>query len=625
MKNFKLSRYLTMTAVATVLLAATTFTSCEKDSTTPPTAPPTDAELAVAAQAATGISKTAATLHGSYDSTYSEYIADTGFDYRKSGETSWVKVWLGSSAATFEHTLVELVKNSDYEFRALVKRSDGTVVESSPALTFTTAQNLYDSPFIIEGVAAGTEAVVTFIDATTQNITIDREITVQLPVKMIYSISSPAFSGGDILIGRMSDETIRLSFGGGSLKFRVNGNKRLINTYAELAMINASEDDLAYSYLQESALDLLGSEDVTAHGLERRNWLPIGVDYMNSFTGNYDGGKKEISNLYVNRESEDYIGLFGSSVGTLGNICVVSGLVNGNNYVGGICGFNYEGIITSCDNAAQVSGALHSGGVCGFSNYHGTIALCRNTGQVSGTDNRVGGVCGYNSISVISECYNAGQVSGTGKNNIGGICGENGSGSILTSCHNTGPVEGEESVAGICGLNTGGMVNSSRNDGAVSGAMYVGGVCGFNLSSATVTACYNTGDVSGDDVTGGVLVGGVCGFNNQESTLSDSYNTAQVIGKSNVGGVCGLNTNSTVTANYWLKYSNGPENGVGAPPSDTEAAPFGASSWPTTWTLYSGSAPDPLSGPFWKSLGQWSDGGTTDGINSTFPKLWWEE
>ena len=108
MKNFKLSRYLTMTAVATVLLAATTFTSCEKDSTTPPAAPPTDAELAVAAQAATGISKTAATLHGSYDSTYSEYIADTGFDYRKSGETSWVKVWLGSSAATFEHTLAEL-------------------------------------------------------------------------------------------------------------------------------------------------------------------------------------------------------------------------------------------------------------------------------------------------------------------------------------------------------------------------------------------------------------------------------------------------------------------------------------------------------------------------------------
>ena len=55
MKNFKLSRYLTMTAVATVLLAATTFTSCEKDSTTPSAAPPTDAELAVAAQAATGI------------------------------------------------------------------------------------------------------------------------------------------------------------------------------------------------------------------------------------------------------------------------------------------------------------------------------------------------------------------------------------------------------------------------------------------------------------------------------------------------------------------------------------------------------------------------------------------
>ena len=622
MRNFKISRYLTMTAVATVLLAATTLTSCEKDSTT--TAPPTDAELAVAAQAATAISKTAATLHGSYDSTYSEYIADTGFDYRKSGETTWVKVWLGSSAATFEHTLMELVENSDYEFRALVKRSDDTVVESSPVLTFTTAQTLYDSPFIIEGIAAGTEAVVTFIDATTQDITVDREIAAPLPVKMIYSISSTAFSAGEILIGRMSDETIRLSFGGGSLKFRTDGNKRLVNTYAELAMINASEDDLAYSYLQESALDLLGSEDVTARGLERRNWLPVGVDYMNSFTGNYDGGEKEISNLYVNRGSEDYIGLFGSSLGNLSNIRVVSGSVNGNQYVGGISGFNYEGIISSCHNAAQVSGALHSGGVCGFSNYYSTIARCRNTGQVSGSDNHVGGVCGYSSTSVISECYNAGRVSGTGKNNIGGICGEIGGGSILTSCHNIGAVEGGESVAGICGLNTGSKVNSSRNDGAVSGTMYVGGVCGFNLSGATVTACYNTGDVSGDDVTGGVLMGGVCGFNNQGSTLSDSYNTAQVTGKTNVGGVCGLNTGSTVTANYWLKYSAGPTNGVGAPPSDTEAAPFGASSWPT-WTLYSGSTPDPVSGPFWKSLGQWSDGGTPDGINSTFPKLWWEE
>lgn len=621
MKNFNIPCYVTKIAFATVLLAVTTLASCEKDSITIPT----DAELAVAAQAATDISKTAATLHGSYDGAHCAYIADTGFDYRKSGETAWVRVWLGSSAATFEHTLVELVEHTDYEFRALVKRSDDTVVESSPALTFTTAQTLYDSPFVIEGIAAGTQAVVTFIDATTQDITVDRKIPAQLPVKMIYSLSSTAFSDGEILIGRMSDQTIRLSFGGGSLKFRMEGNKRLINTYAELAMINASEEDLAYSYLQESALDLLGSEDLTAQGLERRNWLPVGVDYMTSFTGTYDGDKKEISNLYVNRESEDYIGLFGSSLGTLGNIHVVSGSVHGNNYVGAICGFNYEGIITNCHNAAQVFGALHTGGVCGFSNYHGTIARCRNTGQVSGTENRVGGVCGYCSTSVISECYNAGRVSGTGKNNIGGICGENGGGSILTSCHNTGPVEGEESVAGICGLNTGSKVNSSRNDGAVSGTMYVGGVCGFNLSGASVTACYNTGDVSGDEVSGGVLVGGVCGFNNQGSTLSDSYNTAQVIGTSNVGGVCGLNTDSTVTANYWLKYSTGPQNGVGAPPSDTAAAPFGASSWPTTWTLNSGRVPDAVSGPFWKSLGQWSDGGTPDGINSTFPKLWWEE
>jgi hypothetical protein len=61
-------------------------------------------------------------------------------------------------------------------------------------------------------------------------------------------------------------------------------------------------------------------------------------------------------------------------------------------------------------------------------------------------------------------------------------------------------------------------------------------------------------------------------------------------------------------------------------PHEEECVRFGESSWPTDdpsakWGVGS----DPASGQYWKTLGSWVDGGTPDGVNSTFPKLYWEE
>lgn len=618
MKNLNDSRFFIMIILAAVLSAATLLASCTYSDGV---IPPTDAELGVTTLPVGDITETTARLNGCYKSDYSEYIADTGFDYRKSGETLWTRVWLGTTPTLFRYQLEGLEDNSGYEFRAVIKRSDdGRVVESNSTGTFTTAPILYGSPFIIDGIAAGTKVVVTFVDGATHEITVDRQITVPLPVKMVYSISSSAFLAGEILIGRMSDETIQLSFSTeGALQLRESSGRILINTYAELALINANTTLLSYNYLQVSDIDLLGSDNITAAGLERRTWVPLGENSIDSFTGSYDGGEKEISNIYVKRES-DYAGFFGCNYGSLSNIRIVSGSVSGTYHVGGVSGLNFRGTITGCHNAAQVSGTLHVGGVCGFSNSYSTISECHNTGQVSGTGNSIGGVCGSNSGSTISGCSNAGQVSATGYNNVGGICGENANGSIVTSSHNTVSVKGKESVGGICGFNSNtGKVTGCRNDGNVSGDLYVGGVCGFNIGSMTI-ACYNTGEISG-----GVLVGGVCGFNNASSAITGCYNAGQTSGTTNVGGVSGLNTNSAITISYWLKYAAGPSNGIGAPPSDNGAAPFSISSWPTDWVLWTSGTPDPVSGPFWKSRGGWVSGGTPDGSNSAFPKLWWEE
>ncbi len=68
----------------------------------------------------------------------------------------------------------------------------------------------------------------------------------------------------------------------------------------------------------------------------------------------------------------------------------------------------------------------------------------------------------------------------------------------------------------------------------------------------------------------------------------------------------------------------------------TDITPFSAEDWPTNaddyWAVDTSGAG---SGGYWKALspdnplGNWVDGnnggGTPDGINSIFPRLWWEE
>ena len=78
----------------------------------------------------------------------------------------------------------------------------------------------------------------------------------------------------------------------------------------------------------------------------------------------------------------------------------------------------------------------------------------------------------------------------------------------------------------------------------IKGVNSVGGLCGQN--SATVTNCYNSGSVEGN-----YDVGGVCGRNNS-ATVTNCYNTGSVAGNSSVGGVCGRNYSATVTNCYYL-------------------------------------------------------------------------
>ncbi|GHU70821.1 hypothetical protein FACS189450_05880 [Spirochaetia bacterium] len=224
--------------------------------------------------------------------------------------------------------------------------------------------------------------------------------------------------------------------------------------------------------------------------------------------------------------------------------------------------------------SSSVSGSILSyvGGICAFNN--GLITTCSNAGAVSGAlDALVGGICAFN-YGFITACSNTGNVSGSSDSLdyglVGGICGRNYNSGTITACYNTG---------------------------AVSGTIYAGGICGENYNSGTITACYNTGAVSG------------------------------TVGP-NIGGICGRKS-GTITACYWLDRpgANAPTFGIGNPASNTNAAKFSGTAWPSItdnpeWGIGTGG-----SGGYWKSsLGSWVPGlvGGIDGAGSEFPKLYWE-
>ena len=120
------------------------------------------------------------------------------------------------------------------------------------------------------------------------------------------------------------------------------------------------------------------------------------------------------------------------------------------------------------------------------------------------------------------------------------------------------------SIGGVVGSSWGTIENCSVS-GNVSGTVYVGGVAGQTNSSATLTACYATGNVIIEinpkkNIAGGSLVGMNAGI-----SLLACYATGNVTstgsstGKVHIGGFLG-NNYTTVTACYW---KNNHEQGIG--------------------------------------------------------------
>ena len=153
--------------------------------------------------------------------------------------------------------------------------------------------------------------------------------------------------------------------------------------------------------------------------------------------------------------------------------------------------------------------------------------------------------------------------SNHGSSQAGGVVGF--SRGTIENCSVSGSVSGTVYVGGVVGAQWGGSITGCSSSATVKGTVDVGGVAGQTNSSATLTACYATGNVTIEinpekNIAGGSLVG-----MNAGSSLLACYATGNVTstgsstGKVHIGGFLG-NNYTTMTACYW---KNNHEQGIG--------------------------------------------------------------
>ena len=145
----------------------------------------------------------------------------------------------------------------------------------------------------------------------------------------------------------------------------------------------------------------------------------------------------------------------------------------------------------------------------------------------------------------------------------GGVAGY--SDGTIENCSVSGSVSGTVYVGGVVGAQLEGSITGCSSSTTVKGTVYVGGVAGQTNRSATLTACYATGNVIIEiHPTNNISGGGLVGFNGGNGVWAcyatgNVTSTGSSTGKVHISGFLGDNY-TTVTACYW---KNNHEQGIG--------------------------------------------------------------
>jgi len=275
-----------------------------------------------------------------------------------------------------------------------------------------------------------------------------------------------------------------------------NIRNTLTGSYILMAYLDFTQDSSYTNPNDTSFGDINGNgttEGIKTELTTGAGWMPVGTS-STYFTGTFNGNGYKIENLYINRGSADYVGLFGNNKGTIRQIGLENASVTGRNYTGGLIGYNYGGgIIETCYATSNVSGASYVGGLAGYNGYSDVIIRnCYATGNVTATGSRVGGLVGYNYYyALVEKSYAVCNVSGT--SSVGGLVGENSNVNnyyaTIRNCYAGGNITGTGSNIGVVvGYQAGVFTNNYRLDTATGDGSYGTAATQAELQSETFTA-----------------------------------------------------------------------------------------------------------------------------------------
>lgn len=309
-----------------------------------------------------------------------------------------------------------------------------------------------------------------------------------------------------------------------------------------------TEEEQEVISLEEANKTLEGYEDEEGEWEE----IYIGsLEELEAFAKNcwldtWSQDKKVYLTADINVAGSDFTSIptFGGYFDGQGHTISGLSIKDGISYTGLFCYTQQSAVITNLNvvGAVKPSGKqLAVGGIVGDNS--GIIMNCTFSGNIEGND-YVGGITGYNELTgIVIDCTNSGTV--TGAHYTGGIAGEN-AGNIV-GCDNWAEINTTNEDKGMSlediniqqyANNLFDFTDNSSDDNNIQGSALnntidSGGIAG--LSTGIIQYCTNKGNVGYEHV--GYNVGGIVG--RQSGYVYACENTAKIYGRKDVGGIVG--------------------------------------------------------------------------------------
>ncbi len=318
-----------------------------------------------------------------------------------------------------------------------------------------------------------------------------------------------------------------------------------ISNLAQLRLLSESSADWA------SGTYFIVTADIDATDTNTWNagmgFSPIGTIGGIPFQGVFDGNGKVISTLFIDRPTQQQVGLFGGQkLGSIKNVHLTGCLITGLREVGGLAGWNLSGTIDSSTVAScTVTGNDYDvGGLVGYIDA-GTITSSQTSGVVSAVGSSAGGLVGSTYQATISSSSSSADV--TGASEVGGLVGYFNQSSMMSNSA-SGNIVGGANVGGLVGQLSAptGPLTLSHATGTVTGSSAVGGLIGY-AEYLNVSSSYATGQVIG--VGSPKQIGGLIGYASGD-TIQDSYANGNVSGIESVGGFVGDANGGSISRCY---------------------------------------------------------------------------